>query len=89
MQEPRNKFVNYNKKPVVPNGGSSTARKGSPLCFCKALANARASENSKNQDETLNQSDITESCRMMVWSRSGPVEIRPISVPMASAKNDT
>ena len=37
----------------------------------------------------LNQLSITESFNIIVWSRSGPVEIKPISTPTAFDKNST
>lgn len=37
----------------------------------------------------LNQPSIVESGSIIVWSRSGPVEIKPISTPTASDKKRT
>ena len=37
----------------------------------------------------LNQLSIVESRRIMVWSRSGPVEIKPISTPIEAERNST
>ena len=37
----------------------------------------------------LNQPSIIESGRIIVWSRSGPVEIKPISTPIEFDRNST
>ena len=73
------------------NGDPTWTRTRDPMVKSHLLY--RLSYRTTNRDSTrlvyLNQDSMTDSPMITVWSRSGPVEMSPISTPIWSDRNST